>query len=758
MKSCLYCQTPFEGDSLYCCSSCELLSNWHTKGQSPLAVKEIAASSQWDKFNLPAIEQSYNSSTCPIFKKFHFYIDGLQCSSCVHLLEDLPKYATGVHKARVDYARRTIEIQTQQNVQLGQVCSWISNLGYQPTPIKEANDYEKAKQLENRQDLKRIGVAGAVAGNLMLFSVPIYAGLEGSLSIVFQWLSFFLFLPLLFYSARPFFKKAWTSLLVRRINVDMMIVVALVAGFGFSTYSLIMGLEDIYFDSTASFIFLILLTRYALKKYQDSALQRNILEDLFGSEVYEVIHKDKLSIEAFKNLKAEMKIKVLKSQMVPCDSILLNDQQSFDLSFLTGEAYPQIKHSGDLVLAGSRLIQGEALFRSLKNSEDSDLAQSLQNLESLKNTKSEIQNLSDLYSHRLTLAVFVVAGLFFTLTYPYLGVEAFKRCLALITIACPCAIAFGAPLAHSLGLKKAMMNGFFIRSGSVFEKLCSIKKIIFDKTGTLTSSDLNLMQTFPPVISENHKSIILGLEKKSLHPVAVGLRKAWDQSLVLNLPKAIEAVGEGVSASFENHTYRLSRPLVASNDNVLQVDFTCDEKPLAYLFFSEEVAPQASKVIKKFTEDQFDVMMLTGDKRARAIDVAKSLGIRPAHVFSEQNPKAKKEIIKKQNPCLYIGDGLNDLQALQEAYVSFAVRGPFEATMQASDVYAPKKNLTALIELFDLSKQVHKTLKTNLFFAVLYNTIGAVLSLLGFINPLVAAVLMPLSSLVITFNTVWRLK
>lgn len=757
MKPCLYCQTPFQGESSYCCSSCELLSGWHNEGQSPLSKVVSISKSSWDKFNLAELEATYNSSRCPLFKKFKLYLDGLQCSSCVHLLEDLPQYTHGVTWVRVDYTRHTLEIQTQSQVGLGQICQWIASLGYTPTPIKEENDYEKAKQLENRQDLKRIGVAGAVAGNLMLFSVPIYAGLQGSLSVVFQWLSFFIFLPLLFFSARPFFKKAWASLLVRRINVDMMIVVALVAGFSFSTYSLVSGLEDIYFDSTASFIFLILLTRYLLKKYQDRVMQKNILDDLFGAEVYEVKRGSDSTLERFQDLKAGLQVKVQAAQVIPCDSVLLSPEQSFDLSFLTGEAYPQVKHAGDRILAGSRLIQDEAWIECVKTSSESELAQSLMQMDSVRNAKSEIQNLSDLVAHRLTLAVFGISALFFILTYPELGVEAFKRCLALITIACPCAIAFGAPLAHSLGLKKAMSHGFFIRSGGVFEKLSSIKKVVFDKTGTLTSSDLTLMQTYPANLSEDYKSILLGLEKNSLHPVANSLRKTWNTTSVLNL-QAVETAGEGVSVNFDDHVYRVSRPKVIVENEMLQVDFTCDGKALAYLYFAERVAPEAHQVVQKFREEEFDVMMLTGDSRGRAIEVAKTVGIRPAFVFSEQSPASKKEVIQKNNPCLYIGDGLNDLQALQEAYVSFAVRGPFEATMQASDVYAPQKNLNALVELVELSKQVHRTLKTNLFFAIFYNTTGGILSLLGLVNPLVAAVLMPISSLVITMHTVWRLK
>jgi P-type Cu+ transporter len=757
MNTCQYCHSPYSGNSQFCCSSCELLSSWLSQGHSPLEIKKNG-SQKWEKFNLFELESVYNSSSCPIFKKFKFYLDGLQCSSCVHLLEDLPQYANGIDWARVDYSRNTIEIQAQSHINLGTICSWISDLGYQPTPIKGNLDFEKAKQIDNRQDLKRIGVAGAVAGNLMLFSVPIYAGLIGELSLVFKWLSFFLFLPLLFFSATPFFKRAWASLLVRRINVDMMIVVALLAGFGFSTSALVLGLDEIYFDSTASFIFLILVTRYVLKKYQDRVLHKNIMDDLFGSEIYVTQNGNNTKLVRFDQLEAGWRVKIKDSQVIPCDATLQSEQQTFDLSFLTGEAYPQLKHCGDRIMAGSRLLQGSAWIQCLQSSQNSELAKSLLQMDSLKTTKSDIQNLSDLYSHRLTLAVFAVAGLFFILTYPVLGIEAFKRCLALITIACPCAIAFGAPLAHTLGMKKALKQGFFIRSGGVFEKLSSIRKVVFDKTGTLTSSDLSLIQTFPPALSSDYKSIILGLEKKSLHPVANSLRKVWNESNVIALNDVTEKAGDGVWASIDGHVYRVSRPAVVPDNEMLQVDFSCDGRPIAYLYFSERVVPEAANVVRSFHNHGVDVMMLTGDSRGRAISIAKNLGIRPAYVFSSQSPTSKKEMIQKNNPCLYIGDGLNDLMALQEAFVSFAVRGPFEATMQVSDVYAPQKKLTALLELVELSKRVHTTLKTNLFFAIFYNTVGGILALLGFVNPLVAAILMPLSSLAITSHTVTRLR
>lgn len=732
-----------------------MLSTWLNKGQLPLAGSK-SVSTEWLKFNYQDLEDQFNFSKCPLYKKFRFYIEGLQCSSCVHLLEDFPKFFPAVVSSKLNYGQRTLDVQTNPDVQLGTLCNAIASLGYKPTPLNEESGYDQARQEEQKNELKRIGVAGAVAGNAMLFAVPLYAGLTGTLALVFKWILFFTFLPLLFYAAVPFYKKAWGSLQARRINVDMMITVALFAGFIFSTYSLLKGSDALYFDSSASFIFLILLTRYFLRQHQDKLLRKNIFEDLFVNEVYEVSEATAV-YASFKNLQPGQSVVLKRGQLLPCDSELFSEQAAFDLAFLTGEAYPQIRHQGDAVAAGSRLLSSRAVVRCSSSSLNSQLAKALSSLE-LRQTENKIQSLSDLVAHRLTLIVFSVAALFFMLTFQSLGFEAFKRCLALITIACPCAVAFGTPLAFSIGLKRAAQRGFFVRSEDVFEKLSQIKKIIFDKTGTLTSSQLMMLRTFPDVISEENKSIILGLEKASIHPLALGLQEAWSRTPVTDIKNVTEKAGEGVEAIYGGHTYQLKKSGEDSGGGAIQVDYTVDGRRSAYLYFEEKLRAEAKPVVDEFYKMGFEVMVLTGDKRARAIKTSKKLGIRPHHVFSDQSAESKKAVIEQQSPCLFVGDGLNDLHALREAYVSFAIKGTFESTLQVSDIYAPKKNLHSIVEIIELAKKIQTTVKGNLLFAIFYNTLGGLLALAGYINPLAAAVLMPISSFIITSHTVWRLK
>ena len=761
MSTCTYCHSSFSGQSLFCCHSCELLSNWFDVGVAPLS-KITSVSAKWLKYNQSELEATFNSAIDSEDKKFKFYIEGLQCSSCVHLLEDFSIYYPGVTDSKLNYTTRTLTVKAKSPVLLGTICDAIEQLGYQPTPIKEPADYEIAHTNENRSDLKRLGIAGAVAGNAMLFSIPIYVGLDGDLAFIFNWISFLIFLPLLFYVAVPFYKKAWGSLLVRRVNVDLMIVTALWAGFGLSTYNLIQNLGPIYFDSTASFIFLIMGTRYWLKQQQDKLLHKNIFADLFENELYELKNEIRLQghtlFLTFDQLKKDQLLIIKQNQFIPCDGELISGTAEFDLSFLTGEAFPQVRLRGEKVRAGSRLVSPCCDLICETEAVKSELAQALGRLEAEHSAKSEIQTLSDLIAHRLTFAVFTIAAAFFTLTYRILGVESFQRCLALITIACPCAVAFGTPLAHNFGLKKALRNGYFIKSSAVFEKLNHIKKILFDKTGTLTSMQLKLVETFPSEISDEYKSIILGLENSSSHPVALTLKSLWTSVPPVQIAKVTEVAGRGVEANLNEHFYQLSKSFSVEADGLMQVEFFVDQVKMASLAFEEKIKDEAQDVISKFNQLHFTTMMVTGDLQHRALAVARAVGIDSGNVFFEQSLLAKQAIVKKENPCLFVGDGLNDVAALSAAQVSFAIQGAFESTLQVSDIYAPKKNLNSLLEIMTLSKKIHRTVKANLAFALVYNSIGGACALLGFINPLVAAVLMPISSGLIIAHTTWRLR
>ena len=756
MVDCVYCHGHNSTSSQFCCQSCELLFNWFNNQKNPVATSDF---SKWSHYNNREIENQFNLANADQnFKTFKFHLEGLQCSSCVHLLEDLPVFENRVLKSKINFSKSLLDVDVSQEMNLAELCSIIESLGYKPTVFKEVSEYEQAKKQEELSELKKIGVAAAVAANEMLFAVPLYGGLTAELATIFKWVSFVVFLPLLLFSASGFYKRAWSSLVIGRVSVDLMIVVALWGGFLLSTFSLLTGREDLYFDSTASFIFLILSTRYLLRFHQNKYIKKDLFVDMFKDQVYEVLKKNRSVFKVFSEIEVGDKVKLQQGQFLSFDCKLLSEKCITDISFLNGESLPHSYYVDDVLQAGSKILSHHVEVECVQISKKTQLAKTLVQIEMLAHDKTKYQTLTDVISHRLTLTVFSVAGLYFILTYSDLGYEAFKRSLALITIACPCAVAFGTPLAHHLGVRKALRNGFLIKAENVFEKIARVKKVIFDKTGTLTSSELKMVRTFPVQLDDEVKSIILALEKNSLHPVAVALKKEWVNIAPLKLAKTSELVGRGVEGEYEGVNYQLTKSYDEQNPNLIQVDFKMNGMAKAYLFFEETLLPESRAVVQDLYDKDFEVMLLSGDKRNRVIEIARQLAIRPALAFSEKSFEEKANFIQQQNPCMYVGDGLNDLQALKAAEISFAVRGPFEATLQVSDIYAPQKKLNAVVEIIKLAEKVQSTVNGNLLFAVFYNAAGGVLALMGFINPLVAAVLMPISSLIITLHTVWRLK
>lgn len=757
MSDCVYCHGINSTSSQFCCQSCELLFNWFDGSKNPLTTTLNLA--KWGHYQNPEIEAQFNLAEAgKNTKHFKFHLEGLQCSSCIHLLEDLPIFEPKIIKSKINFAKSVLEVEISEKMNLAELSATIESLGYSPTVFKELPDYEKAKRQEELSELKKIGVAAFVAANEMLFAVPLYAGLKAELATVFKWIAFVLFLPLLIYVASSFYKRAWSSLVTKRVSVDMMIVVALWGGFLLSTFSLVTGREDLYFDSTSSFIFLILSTRYILRFHQNKFIKKDLFVDMFKDQVYEVIKKNRSVYKVFSEVEQKDRVKLQQGQFLAFDAQLQSEKCLVDISFLNGESLPHSYYKGDVLLAGSTVLSADVEVECVQISKLTQLSKTLGQIEMLANDKIKYQTLTDIVSHRLTVVVFSVAALYFLLSYADLGYEAFKRSLALITIACPCAVAFGTPLAHHLGVRKALRNGFLIKAENVFEKISRVKKIIFDKTGTLTSSNLKMVRTFPVNLDEEIKSIILGLENNSLHPVALALKKHWNEVTPAKLDNSAEIIGRGVVGEYEGFNYELIKNYDEQNSNLIQVDFKMNGVAKAYLFFEEILRPESRAVIQDLYAKDYEVMLLSGDKRSRVLEIARKLAIRPAMAFSEKSFEDKAQFVSEQNPCIFVGDGLNDLTALKQAEVSFAVRGPFEATLQVSDIYAPQKKLSAVLEIIQLAEKVQTTVNGNLLFAVFYNATGGVLALMGFINPLVAAILMPISSLIITLHTVWRLK
>lgn len=746
--NCLHCGSTTQGDA-YCCVACERLHNQFETKKLEIDPELLFL----DQANFRELYLDRNSEY-----QYQLYVEGLHCSSCVHLLEKIPEFDPSVLEARVEFARSRLALKVNEAFSLAQLMTLLKSWGYTPSFLKPEESSDEALLKENRSALKRIGVAGACAGNIMLFVIPVYAGLAGHWQNIFNWMSFFLFLPILFYSALPFYKGAWNSLRYQTVNVDLPISLALWSGFLLSTVNMIRGNGHIYYDSTASFIFLILCARYLLKRVQQNFLSSYNLRDFIQTDKFRLQTENEESLISLNEIRPGDILLLEKGQSCPIDGTLLSEEALIDLSILNGESFPRRFHHKMEILAGSKILSPYIKIQVLKQARESRLALLLKDLEQGSWHKSDFVSLTDRLAQRLIITVFATAALFFIFYFNIDVQEAFNRSLALIVLACPCALAFGSPLALGLSLKKAREQGILIKDSNSLEKILQVKNIFFDKTGTLTEADLKLTSTEPLALDLETKTILISLEQSSYHPVAFALRKTWPEIHSQPVTNLKETLGEGVSGWMNSHFYELKALNESLHEEALALVLLKDGQACARLYFEDPLRADAVACLNEIKTSKTQYFLLSGDSRERVLNVAQACGIEKEQAFYELFPEDKKEIILQHKNTCMIGDGANDALSFMAADVAIAMKGSANLSLHAADIYFTHGGLRPFLKLIHLAHQARRVLVRNLSLSLIYNLVGGVLALGGFINPLLAAILMPLSSIIIILSTWWGLR
>jgi Cu2+-exporting ATPase/Cu+-exporting ATPase len=741
--ACAFCGTLTDG-AKYCCPGCEALDGHFTTHQS-----QVEAFTYLDQ---PNFRDLYRQKSATF--DYLLYLEGIHCSSCVHLLEDLPRYENSLIASRLDFGRSQLFLKVKDDFSLARMASLLTSLGYRPHFLKPLEPTEEIRKKENKLFLKKFAVAGACAGNIMLFSIPLYAGLNGPWQNIFQWLSFLIFLPIVFYSGTSFYQSAWSSLRFHRLHIDLPITIALWSGFLLSTVNLIRGHGEIYFDSTASFIFLILGARFFLKRTQQRLMAPNpsLSEDhflrlnTFGAVT---ISADEIRVNDL--------LKLTNGQTVPADAVLESVEALIDVSVLNGEPMPRQFAQGMEILAGSKILSSQALLKVKASVQESHLALTLQQLQEGLWRKSKFVTLTDRCAQALIFIVFAIAVGFFVLSFNHDPQAAFDRALALIIIACPCALALGAPLTSVMAMKKAEKKGILVKNNDVFERVLKIKNIFFDKTGTLTEANLHLRSTEPSLLSAELKNALISLEQRSQHPIAFALRNAWPEMIPDAVGEWREESGKGIYGVVGSHIYQLGQISDTASDT-LKLCLKRDGQNVAFLNFENALRPEAQKAVQALENKGLTCSILSGDRQSRVNQVAAVCGISLKKAHGGLTAEEKRQIVESSQQSCMIGDGTNDALSLQAASVGIAMKGSTAVNLQAADVCFLSEGLSSLLELLEISQQAKRVLLRNLVFSLLYNFIGGTLALAGFINPLVAAVLMPISSALIILSTLWGLR
>jgi Cu+-exporting ATPase len=751
LNPCHYCQA-LTLQASYCCEACRILD-----GEIRLIPASAASESPYAYLDQSDFRELYRQPE-GAGADYLFFAEGLHCSSCVHLLEKLPQFYEGISSARVNFAASTVAVSLHESASLAHVAYVIQELGYRPSILNPNENPVEKYIAENRAFLRKIAVAGFCAGNIMLFVIPVYAGLAGTYRTAFNWMSFLLFLPILFYSAQPFYQGSLNSLKYRVVNVDLPIAIAMLSGFILSTINLIRGDGDIYFDSTASFLFLILSARYLLKRVQQNYLSPSRLHAFVDSVHFNRITGSTRQTISLKSIQIGDVLELDPGQSLPCDGNLLSPEALIDMSLFNGESLPKHFACGMQVFAGTKVLNQPLLMTVGSTLAESKLGRLLQELDKGNLEKNSFVSLTDRLAQKLILTVFSIALIFFAI-YSFIDFsEAFNRSLALLVLACPCALAFGSPLTFGLALKKAQKLGILIKSSSSLERILKVKNIFFDKTGTLTEGNLSLSHTEPMVIQSELRKIILSLESKSYHPVAFALRKAWESESFFAIFDFQENLGVGVRGQVLNHSYEIKSVGESTHESEIAVEVKKDGQFLARLYFTDALRADSAQAVLELKNRDLGCYILSGDKKSRVLEIARQVGIETTQAVGELYPEDKQSFVQKLAPSCMIGDGANDSLSLQSADVGISVKGSVDLSLRHSDVYLTRGGLSPFLDFIQLAEVTQRTLHRNLTLSLIYNLTGGLLALLGFISPMMAAILMPLSSLLVILSSLWGFR
>ncbi len=691
-------------------------------------------------------------------KHIKLYLEGVHCIACLWLIEKIPQILKGVIKSHFDFDNSVVTISVKEELALGEVAKLLDKLGYTPHPIKNEDEVSKLKANEERSYLIKLGIAMACMGNILLFSISIYAGLEGSLKATFNWLSFLISLPVVTYCATPFYRSALSSLRNRKPNMDLPISVALIAGTGSGLFSLLTNIGETYFDSLTSLVFLLLLSRYCLLKIRQRGVTSSNLEyfSSFGDVtiIKSLLNRESRSVLA-KYVSVGDLLLISEGDIIPADGVIIEGNAFINTSLLTGESLP-IKYAKDArVLSGTEVITGEIIVRVNSIGEKTKLGEILANVKKLSKKQTPFASLSDKVSRYFIVLIFLIATLtisYFTLIgYPLIGIS---RALTLLIVTCPCALALATPLSLSAAIQKLLKVGVVLKSEEVIEKLNKARNIYLDKTGTLTEGKFQVLE-LGCELTQNFKEIIWTLEKRGRHPIAAALRSYIEYlgpTSEREMTEWLETPGVGVTGIINNQKYHLKRTPAYMGAGT-SVSLYEEEDLLISIVLKDKARIDSKKIISKLKSMGMNPFIISGDSKKEVEDLALEVGINKDQAFSEISPEGKLALLSKDPQSIMIGDGANDAMALRKASIGIAVKGSLDISLEAADIYFTRPGISSLCELLDTSVTAVKVIKINMIFSLLFNLVGSVLALSGIITPLMAAVLMPLSSLSVLLST-----
>lgn len=696
-----------------------------------------------------------------------FSLEGMHCSACVWLVEKLPKIIPGVLQAKVNLPTRSVKIAFEPSASLCKIAQSLANLGYRPKPYQPENLSQEVRK-ENRKKLFQLGLAGAAAGNNMLVSLGIYLGqLQGMNSGIATLLLIYsgiISLVSLLGPGRTILQKAIWSVRTRTPHMDVPVALGITIAAISGWVNLILGSEIAYFDSISILIFVLLLGRYFQYLQQRSAIDQVALlsrvTPQFSKQRVDGITRD----IATQQIQVGDQIEVDVNDPIPVDGIVLEGQSNIDLSVLTGESVPQIVGENAAVYSGTTNLSGKLLIQATKTLDDSKVASIFREVEESINKKTRIVQIADRIGAQFVIAILVLALLTLVYWIPNWKMAS-DSAVALLIVACPCALALATPLAISIALSGAIKQKILIKDGDAFEHLSKVKTVWFDKTGTLTEGQLTVDQWYG---SETYIPEIAAIEAGASHAISAAVLNYIringfdsadvDAQCVESFSNGIRGEVDGIEFLAGNLSFMQGRRIVVADEFLSQASafvrsgcsplfFAKEDSVFAVAAVGDRLRSGAKELIHRLRASGYSVGLLSGDAVEVVKKVARELAIDESHVFGGLLPEEKAEVVKRTRRSLMVGDGINDSSAIANADVAIAINCKSSIGSKVSPIVIGAEEVCHVDHLLVASRRVMKLIYRNIAISLFYNSVAVTLAFLGLITPLWAAILMPVSSI-----------
>ncbi len=781
-SACFHCGLPCPDDTFakvdknFCCQGCLIvhdllaesgLDHFYDLNRHPgVKIGQAPRPGQWDYLDEPALQEKLLDFTDGKISRITLQIPAIHCVACVWLLENLFRLHPGVGRSQVNFPKREVAITFDpHSINLSQLVGLLASIGYEPRLTLSELDRATADRTRKRQWLQ-VGVAGFAFGNIMLFSLPGYLGLDSQsgpfFRTVFGYICLALALPVVIYSASDYWRSALLSFRRRVLTLDVPIVLGLAALYAQSAYEILSARGGGYLDSLAGLIFFLLCGRvFQQKTHERIAFDR----DYKCFFPLSVIRKRGAAEEtvSISNLRLGDHLVLRNGELIPTDARLLRGEACIDYSFVTGESEPTPKHVGDYLYAGGKQVGGSIEVETIKPVSQSYLTSLWNDAAFSKNRDDNLNTLTNRYSRRFTrlvIGIAVAAALAWVLSgQTPRGIKAFT---SVLIVACPCALALAAPFTLGTAQRLLARLQVFLKNSLVLERIARVDAIVFDKTGTLTAAQGSSIEFYPAdgfdPLSEGEGATVGALAKHSTHPYSAHIAHRFALASAIPVASFREEAGAGLSGFVDGVEILLGSPALLKRHGLRVTGHIPTAGSRVCLGIAGQfrgsfvIGNTVLQDVDRLLADlgrTHEITLLSGDNE-REKERFTSLFGHQSKLHFNQSPVDKLSFIRdlqqSGRSVMMVGDGLNDAGALKQSDVGVAVVERVGSFSPASDVIIPAAEMHRLAKIVELSRQTTRIVRWSFAISAAYNAVGVAIAAAGILSPLVCAILMPLSS------------